>query len=85
MNPVPVLLMNYRLEWFMCPGVWFDFSHKEPNSYITKADVEEAIAKTGVTIKPQSVCFIIIPVWYKKWKSPFEYIRNYPGVDRSAY
>lgn len=24
------------LEWFMAPGVWFDFSHKEPNSYITK-------------------------------------------------
>lgn len=71
------------LEWFMCPGVWFDFSHKEPNSYITKEDIEKAIAKTGVTIKPQSVVFYYTG-WYKKWKKPFEYIRNYPGVDRSA-
>jgi len=71
------------LEWFMAPAVWFDFSHKAPNSYITKADIEEAIALTGVTIRPQSVV-LIHTGWYKKWKNNFEYIRNYPGVDRSA-
>jgi kynurenine formamidase len=31
------------MEWFMTTGVWFDFSHKEPNSYITKQDVETAL------------------------------------------
>lgn len=71
------------LEWFMAPGVWFDFSHKAPRSYITRADIEEAIAITGVTIKPQSVV-LYYTGWYKKWNEPFEYIKNYPGVDRSA-
>jgi kynurenine formamidase len=71
------------IEWFMAPGVWFDFSHKEPSSYITRADVEEAIEKTGVTIKPQSVV-LYHTGWYRKWKQPFDYIRGYPGVDREA-
>jgi kynurenine formamidase len=71
------------LEWFMTPGVWFDFSHKEPNAYITQQDVEEALAKTGVTIQPQSVV-LYYTGWYKKWGDRFAYIKNYPGVDRGA-
>lgn len=71
------------IEWFMAPGVWFDFSYKDPSSYITRADVEEAIEKTGVTIKPQSVV-LYHTGWYRKWKQPFDYIRGYPGVDRGA-
>lgn len=71
------------LEWFMAPGVWFDFSHKEPASYITRIDIENAMAETGVTIKPQSVV-LYHTGWYKKWKQPFEYIKNYPGLDRGA-
>ena len=71
------------LEWFMAPAVWFDFSHKSPNSYITRSDIEEAIAATGVTIQPQSVV-LYYTGWYKKWKRPFEYIKNYPGLDRGA-
>jgi kynurenine formamidase len=71
------------LEWFMGPGVWFDFSHMPPSSYITRADIEQAIETTGVTIQPQSIV-IYYTGWYKKWREPFEYIRDYPGVDRSA-
>lgn len=71
------------LEWFITAGVWFDFSHKEPSSYITKTDIEQAIARTGVVIKPGSIA-LIHTGWYKKWKEPFEYIKNYPGLDRGA-
>lgn len=71
------------LEWFMTSGVWFDFSHKEPQSYITYTDIEDAIAKTGVQIQPQSIA-LIYTGWYKKWKQPSEYVKNYPGLDRSA-
>ena len=71
------------LEWFMAPGVWFDFSHKEPASYITKEDVEQALEKTGVEIQPQSVV-LSHTGWYKKWGQRFEYIKDYPGLDRGA-
>ncbi len=72
------------LEWSMTPGVWFDMSHKEPDTYITKADIEEGIEKTGVTMQPQSVA-LIHTGWYKKWdEDAFAYIQNYPGLDRGA-
>jgi len=71
------------LEWFMAPGVWLDFSHKEPNAYITAEDIRQALEKDGITIQPQSVA-LIHTGWYKKWGSRFEYIKNYPGLDRSG-
>lgn len=71
------------IEWFMAPAVWFDFSHKTPSSYITKQDVLDAVQKTGVKIKPQSVV-LYHTGWYKKWKEPYEYIKGYPGLDREA-
>jgi len=71
-------------EWFMCPGAWFDFSWKEPNAYITRSDFEKAIADTGVAIQPQSVV-LYHTGWGALYRTDrFEYIRNYPGVDRSA-
>lgn len=71
------------LEWSMAPGVWFDFSHLEPNAYITQAHLEDALAKTGVTIKPNSIA-LMHTGWYRKWGQPFDYIKNYPGLDRSG-
>ncbi len=71
------------LQWFMAPGVWFDFEWKAPRSYITREDIENAIKQTGIQIQPQSVA-LIHTGWYKKWKQPFTYIRDYPGLDRSA-
>ena len=71
------------LSWSATPGVWFDFSRKEPNSYITLDDVKKAIDATGVTVQPSSV-FFYYTGWSKKWTSPWEYIRNYPGMDRES-
>ena len=71
------------LDWFMCLGDWFDFSNKAPSSYIAKLDIEEAIDAAGVTIQPQSVV-LYHTGRYKKWRDPFEYLKGYQGVDRSA-
>jgi kynurenine formamidase len=71
------------MEWFMAPGVWFDFSYKEPEAYITAEDVEQALEETRATIQPQSVV-LYYTGWYKKWNSRFEYIQGYPGLDRGA-
>lgn len=72
------------LEWFMAPGVWFDFGWKEPNSYITRADVERERERTGVTVQPQSIV-LYHTGWYRKFRTDrFAYIRDYPGLDREA-
>lgn len=71
------------LSWSMAPGVWFDFSAKPPNSYIKVEDVKQAIDITGVTIQPQSAV-LYYTGWCHKWTRPYEYIRDYPGMDREA-
>ncbi len=71
------------LEWMMAPGVWLDFSSKEPNAYITRDDVARELELTGARVKPQSVV-LYHTGWYKKWGSKYEYVRNYPGLDRGA-
>ncbi|NLG48843.1 MAG: cyclase family protein, partial [Chloroflexi bacterium] len=55
----------------------------EPAAYITKEDVDQALEKTGVTIQPQSVV-LYYTGWYRKWNQRFEYVRDYPGLDRGA-
>ena len=46
-------------------------------------DVKKAIDTTGVAIQPSSVV-LYYTGWSKKWASPWEYIRDYPGMDREA-
>ena len=71
------------LEWFFAPGVWLDFSYKPPNSYITKEDIQKELIRTKATIKPKSIV-LIYTGWYKKWNTPYEYLKDYPGLDRGA-
>jgi kynurenine formamidase len=72
------------LEWLMAPAVWLDFSHQEPNSYITAADVDRAIDRAGVALRPRSVV-LYHTGWYRKFRPDrFGYIRDYPGLDRGA-
>ncbi|MBI4278844.1 MAG: cyclase family protein [Armatimonadetes bacterium] len=72
------------LSWFMAPGVWLDFSHKAPNEYITRVDVDDALRKTGARIRPQSVV-LYHTGWYGKYRADrFAYVRDYPGLDREA-
>jgi kynurenine formamidase len=71
------------LEWFMAPGVWLDFSHKAPNDYITRDDVAAVLDHTGIRVQPQSVV-LYYTGWYHKFRSRYEYVRNYPGLDRGA-
>ncbi|XSG81608.1 MAG: cyclase family protein [Methyloligella sp. ZOD6] len=40
------------------PGVVFDMTHKQDNDPITAADMEEALAKTGATLTPQTIVLI---------------------------
>lgn len=72
------------MQWFMAPGVWLDFSSKEPSAYITRNDVDREIERVGVTIRPQSVV-LYHTGWYRKFRTDrFGYIREYPGLDRSG-
>lgn len=72
------------LPWHMAPGVWLDFAHKAPGSYITRAEIETQLAAERLALRPGSV-FLYHTGWYRKFDTaPFEYIRDYPGLDEEA-
>ncbi|HEV8637320.1 MAG TPA: cyclase family protein [Chloroflexota bacterium] len=71
------------LAWSMAPAVWLDLAHKEPNAYITAADVDRALDRAGVAVQPDSVV-LYHTGWYRKYRDRFAYIRDYPGLDRGA-
>ncbi len=71
------------LSWHMAPGIWLDFRHKQPNSYITKPEIEEQMAEHSLRLKPNSV-FLFCSGQYEKYDSPFEYIKDYPGIDEES-
>ncbi len=71
------------INWHMTPGIWLDFRNKESNTYITKAEIEAQMDKEGLSIKPSSV-FLFCSGQYKKYDSPFGYIKDYPGIDEEA-
>ena len=72
------------LQWHMAPGIWLDFRTKEPNSYITRADLEREMAKHDLQIRQNSV-LLYATGWSDKWAGdPYAYIAGYPGLDEEA-
>ena len=72
------------LQWHMAPGIWLDFRTKEPNSYITRADLEREMAKHDLQIRQNSV-LLYATGWSDKWAGdPYAYITGYPGLDEEA-
>lgn len=72
------------LQWHMAPGIWLDFRAKEPNSYITRADLEGQMAEHGLQIRQGSV-LLYATGWSDKWSGdPYAYIAGYPGLDEEA-
>ena len=72
------------LQWHMAPGIWLDFRAKEPNSYITRADLERQVAEHGLEIRQGSV-LLYATGWSDKWSGdPYAYIAGYPGLDEQA-
>ena len=72
------------LQWHIAPGIWLDFRSKEPNSYITRADLERQIAEHGLEIRQGSV-LLYATGWSDKWSGdPYAYIEGYPGLDEQA-
>ena len=72
------------LEWHMASGIWIDCIDNAPNSYIRKEQIEAQLREHHLRLEPGSV-FLFHTGWYRKFESaPFDYIRDYPGLDEEA-
>jgi kynurenine formamidase len=70
------------LDWCYGHGVRLDLRHRGPGEAITAIDIQRAVRKTGVELRPLD----IILIWTgsdKLWGSA-NYLTDYPGLARDA-
>ncbi len=70
------------LEWCYGDGVVLDLRHKAPGEFITVADLEQATAAIGYTLKPMDIVLINTGT-ADKWGTP-AYFATAPGMGREA-
>ncbi|HEX9923215.1 MAG TPA: cyclase family protein [Anaerolineae bacterium] len=71
------------LDTFYGPATCIDVSHKKPHEYISAAEMDEALAKSGAEIR-QGDILLIYTGTYDRLKGTMEYTNQYPGLDESA-
>lgn len=70
------------LEWFYSDGVRLDLRHKQPQDFITIADIKTALDATKHALKPLDIVLIWTgtdKLWGKR-----EYFSHAPGMSREA-
>lgn len=72
-----------ELNLFYGDAVCIDLSHKEPQTYISDSDLEEAANKAGVSLGDGDTLLIHTGT-YNRLHGTSEYLSQYPGLDETA-
>jgi kynurenine formamidase len=71
------------LDTFYGPATCVDVSHKKPHEYISAAEMDEALAKSGAELRRGDILLIYTGT-YNRLEGTMEYTNQYPGLDESA-
>ncbi|HBY97150.1 MAG TPA: cyclase [Chloroflexi bacterium] len=71
------------LNTFYGEATCLDVSHKEPRTYISSNDLDTAVAKENVEIRPGDIVLLYTGT-YNRLHGTKEYTSQYPGLDESA-
>lgn len=71
------------LSLFYGDATCIDVSHKEPQSYISYADLEDAAASSGASIN-EGDTLLLYTGTYDRFHGKPEYLSQYPGLDESG-
>lgn len=71
------------LDTFYGDATCIDVSHVEPREYITRDDMEKALTKDNVDLRPGDILLIYTGT-YDRRHGTKEYTTQYPGLDESA-
>lgn len=74
---------NISLQDMITPAAWIDVSHVKPRTHIKLADVQAALDKAGVTLKPNMTLLYYTGI-EKAWNDVATYVTQYPGLDEEA-
>lgn len=71
------------LETFYGQATCIDVAHKKPHDYISAADMEEALARSGAELRPGDILLIYTGT-FDRLAGTADYTSQYPGLDESA-
>lgn len=71
------------LEAFYGEAICLDVSHIPPQTYITKQDLQEALARHNLEIKPGDIVLLYTGT-YNRYHGTKEYLSQFPGLDGEA-
>lgn len=81
-KPGALTIDKIPLDWFYGEGICLDVSHVKPKTYITKKDLEDALAKHKLEIKKND--HVLLYTGTAKKLGTWEYLTEYPGLDYEA-
>ena len=68
------------LNLFYGDATCIDTSHKEPQTYISDVDLEEAVDKSGVSVNEGDTLLLYTGA-YNRYYGKVDYLSQYPGLD----
>ena len=71
------------LSLFYGAAVCVDVSHKEPQTYISDTDLDEAVGRSGVSVAAGDILLLYTGT-YDRYHGRPEYLSQYPGLDEAG-
>ena len=84
-SPTAKSIDQLELEKFYAPCICLDLTHIQgEETYITKAVLEEALKKAGLTIEKGDIVLLYTGHYDRTYPDYAKWLFNYPGLDREA-
>ncbi len=71
------------LDLFYGSAVCIDLSHKEPQTYISASDMDDAVHNSSINLQKGDI-LLLYTATYNRRHSTQEYLSQYPGLDESG-
>ncbi len=71
------------LDLFYGTAICIDLSHKEPQTYISASDMDDAASKSPVKLQKGDI-LLLYTATYNRRQGTKEYLSQYPGLDESG-
>lgn len=82
-RPEAPAIHEMPLDLFYGDATCIDVSHKAPQTYITAGDLDQAVAASGVEVRPGDILLLYTGT-YNRYHGTPQYLSQYPGLDESG-
>src|SRR5205823_10352193 len=82
-RPEAPTIDKMALDLFYGPATCIDLSHKEPRTYISSADMDDAVARSHAEVRMGDILLLYTGT-FNRLHGTKDYLSQYPGLDESG-